>query len=102
MTFLSVTTGRGCDLSSTRRDSAINTSLLRQLSWEVSRWRGTEFTAFIALTHAPVQSEKYLALNPQGKMPLLVWPDGSSLPESEVIVQYLLDKHKDSEYGQLL
>ena len=39
------------------------------------------------------ESEAYLALNPQGKMPLLVFPDGSSLPESEVIVQYILDKH---------
>ena len=34
----------------------------------------------------------YVALNPQGKMPLLVLPDGRALPESDVIVSYLLDK----------
>ena len=31
-----------------------------------------------------LQSEQYLALNPQGKMPLLVLPDGTALPESQV------------------
>ena len=31
-----------------------------------------------------VKSEAYLALNPQGKMPLLVLPDGFALPESQV------------------
>lgn len=40
-----------------------------------------------------LKSPGYLALNPQGKMPLLVMPDGTSLPESEVIVSYLLDKY---------
>ena len=34
----------------------------------------------------------YVKLNPQGKMPLLVLPDGRALPESDVIVSYLLDK----------
>jgi glutathione S-transferase len=39
-----------------------------------------------------LKSPEYLALNPQGKMPLL--SDGQlNLPESEVIVQYLLDKY---------
>ncbi|GAX77121.1 hypothetical protein CEUSTIGMA_g4567.t1 [Chlamydomonas eustigma] len=42
-----------------------------------------------------LQSEQYKALSPQGKMPLLVLPDGTALPESEVIVQYLLEKHRD-------
>lgn len=31
-----------------------------------------------------VKSPAYLALNPQGKMPLLVLPDGQALPESQV------------------
>lgn len=31
-----------------------------------------------------LKSPEYLALNPQGKMPVLVLPDGTSLPESEV------------------
>lgn len=32
-----------------------------------------------------LKSEAYLALNPQGLMPLLALPDGTSLPESQVI-----------------
>ena len=42
-----------------------------------------------------LKSEEYLALNPQGKMPLLVLPDGLALPESEVISRYLCDAHAD-------
>ncbi|GLC43872.1 hypothetical protein PLESTF_001405100 [Pleodorina starrii] len=42
-----------------------------------------------------LKSPEYLALNPQGKMPLLVLEDGTPLPESEVISQYLLDKFAD-------
>lgn len=49
-----------------------------------------------------LKSEEYLKLNPQGKMPLLAWPDGHALPESEVIVQYLLDKHRDRGKSRLL
>lgn len=41
-----------------------------------------------------LKSEAFLQLNPQGKMPLLVLPDGLSLPESQVIESYLLDKYK--------
>lgn len=37
---------------------------------------------------------EYLELNPQGKMPLLVLPDGTALPESQVIESYILDKYK--------
>ncbi|PNW74809.1 hypothetical protein CHLRE_12g508850v5 [Chlamydomonas reinhardtii] len=40
-----------------------------------------------------LKSPEYLALNPQGKMPLLVTESGWPLPESEVISQYLLDKY---------
>ncbi|PSC73230.1 glutathione S-transferase [Micractinium conductrix] len=40
-----------------------------------------------------VKSPAYLALNPQGKMPLLVLPDGTPLPESQVIEEYLLVKY---------
>ncbi|KAG2500784.1 hypothetical protein HYH03_001546 [Edaphochlamys debaryana] len=40
-----------------------------------------------------LKSEEYLKLNPQGKMPLMVLPDGTALPESEVIVGYVLDKY---------
>ena len=53
---------------------------------------GTRHVCYTSTPCMP-QSEAYMKLNPQGKMPLLVFPDGSSLPESEVIVQYLLDKY---------
>jgi glutathione S-transferase len=39
-----------------------------------------------------LRSDAYRALNPQCKMPLLVLPDGRALPESEVIVGYLLQQ----------
>ncbi|KAF5838786.1 hypothetical protein DUNSADRAFT_2248 [Dunaliella salina] len=39
-----------------------------------------------------LKTPEYLAKNPQGKMPLLLLPDGGAIPESEVIVQYLVDK----------
>ncbi|EIE26071.1 glutathione S-transferase [Coccomyxa subellipsoidea C-169] len=42
-----------------------------------------------------LKSEAYLALNPQGLMPLLALPDGTSLPESQVIAAYLADKYRD-------
>lgn len=41
-----------------------------------------------------LKDERYLALNPQGKMPLMVLPDGLALPESQVIESYLLDAYK--------
>jgi len=37
-----------------------------------------------------LKSEKYLALNPQGKMPLLTVEDGMSIPESDTICRYLM------------
>ncbi|CAL8470316.1 g9858 [Coccomyxa elongata] len=47
------------------------------------------------MTLGGLKSEAYLALNPLGLMPLLVLPDGTCLPESEVIASYLADKYKD-------
>ena len=41
-----------------------------------------------------VKSREYLAMNPQGKMPLLALPCGTALPESQVIESYILDKYK--------
>lgn len=38
------------------------------------------------------KSPDYLALNPIGKVPALILDDGSCLPESETIVDYLADK----------
>ena len=46
-----------------------------------------------------LRSEEYLALNPQGKMPLLTTEAGP-IAESDVIVRYLLDKY--SEFGPSL
>jgi len=37
------------------------------------------------------KSPEYLALNPIGKVPTLVLDDGSALPESDTIVEYLAD-----------
>jgi len=41
-----------------------------------------------------LKSQEYLALNAQGKMPLLVLPDGFALPESLVIESYILDEYR--------
>jgi glutathione S-transferase len=40
-----------------------------------------------------MKSEEYLAINPIGKVPCLVTDDGLSLPESEVIVEYIEDAY---------
>jgi len=40
-----------------------------------------------------LRSEQYLALNPQGKMPMLVDEDGSVTWEADAICRHLLDKH---------
>ena len=40
-----------------------------------------------------LKSPEYLSLNLQGKMPLLVSSDGMSIPESDTICRYLLDKY---------
>jgi len=37
------------------------------------------------------RSEAYLAMNPNGKVPLMVLPDGRCLPESNAILSYLAD-----------
>jgi hypothetical protein len=42
-----------------------------------------------------LRSEQYLALNPEGKMPLLV-SDEITLPESDTICRYLLDRFGDT------
>ena len=40
-----------------------------------------------------LKSEKYLEINPMGKMPALVTADGETVFESQVILEYLVDKH---------
>lgn len=42
------------------------------------------------------KSPNYLAINPIGRVPTLVLDDGSALPESAVIVEYLADAFPDS------
>ncbi|CAM9285717.1 unnamed protein product [Discosporangium mesarthrocarpum] len=39
-----------------------------------------------------LKSEQYLALNPHGKMPMLVTETGESIPESDTIARYLMDR----------
>jgi glutathione S-transferase len=58
------------------------------------------------------KSPDYLALNPMGKVPTLILDDGSALPESDTIVEYLADAFpqaglrpsspQDSARGRLL
>ena len=60
----------------------------------VLAWKGvpaTQVAVDSPMALGGLKSPEYLALNPQGKMPLLRLPDGSALYESEIIVQYLLD-----------
>lgn len=42
-------------------------------------------------TAAGTKSPEYLALNPIGKVPTLVLDDGTAMPESDTIVEYLAD-----------
>src|ERR1700722_3611298 len=42
------------------------------------------------------KSEAYLALNPMGRVPVLVVGDGLALPESDAIVEFLADSFPDS------
>ena len=63
-------------------------------------WKGLErdFCVENPSVLGGLKSEAYLALNPQGKMPLLVVPGdgpGMALPESEVIAQYVLHAYAD-------
>lgn len=44
-----------------------------------------------------LKSPEYLALNPQGKMPLLVTPGGMAVYESDTIARYLVDEFADIE-----
>jgi glutathione S-transferase len=46
-----------------------------------------------ALPPGGFKSEEYLAINPIGKIPCLVTNAGQSLPESEVIVEYIEDAY---------
>ena len=65
-------------------------------------WKGLErdFRVENPSALGGLKSEAYLALNPQGKMPLLVVPSAAggaemALPESEVIAQYVLHAYAD-------
>jgi len=42
------------------------------------------------------KSEAYLALNPMGRVPVLIVGDGFALPESDTIVEFLADSFPDS------
>ena len=43
-----------------------------------------------------LKSPEYLAINPMGKVPVLVGADGFTLPESDTIVEYLADAFPDA------
>lgn len=42
-----------------------------------------------------IKSPEYLALNPMGKVPVLVLDEGATIPESDTIVEYLEDAFPD-------
>lgn len=42
-----------------------------------------------------IKSAEYLAMNPMGKAPVLLLDDGTAIPESETIVEYLEDAFPD-------
>lgn len=42
------------------------------------------------------KSDAYLAINPMGRVPVLVAADGFTLPESDTIVEYLADLYPES------
>ena len=44
-----------------------------------------------------LRSEQYLALNPEGKMPILVLPDGTVIPECEVRPIPVLTFHRSAK-----
>jgi len=46
---------------------------------------------FVPPPEGGIKSEAYLALNPMGKIPVLVLDNGATLPESETILEYLED-----------
>jgi len=48
------------------------------------------------VTHSEQRDTGFLALNPFGKIPVLVLPDGNVVPESGVILQYLEDRYGGS------
>jgi glutathione S-transferase len=50
----------------------------------------------VAPPETGTKSEEYLALNPMGRVPVLVTGDGFALPESDTIVEYLADVFPDS------
>jgi glutathione S-transferase len=49
----------------------------------------------VAPPAAGLKSPEFLALNPMGKIPLLMLDDGSSVPESEAILEYLEDAYPE-------
>jgi glutathione S-transferase len=65
------------------------------LSPYASRARLAIYAKDLPVTVAPppggLKSPEYLALNPMGKVPCLALDDGSSIPESSTILEYLED-----------
>jgi len=54
-----------------------------------------EVTIVSPMDMGGLRSPEYLALNPQGKMPLLSIKDGMNLPESDTICRYLMSTYAD-------
>jgi glutathione S-transferase len=52
---------------------------------------GGQIQLDVARELAELTEEEFLALNPSGQVPLLLTPEGSALPESNAILNYLAD-----------
>jgi glutathione S-transferase len=50
----------------------------------------------VAPPEGGMKSPEYLAINPMGRVPVLVGEDGFTLPESDTIVEYLADAFPDA------
>jgi glutathione S-transferase len=48
---------------------------------------------FVPPPESGIKGEEFLAMNPMGKVPVLVLDSGACLPESETILEYLEDAH---------
>ena len=51
--------------------------------------------ALVAPPESGLKGPEFLALNPMGKIPLLVLDDGSTVPESDAILEYLEDAYPE-------
>jgi glutathione S-transferase len=62
----------------------------------ITKAKGLDIDIINPMTLGGLKSEEYLKMNPQGKMPVIVTPEGFSIFESDCIARYLVDKYPNS------